>query len=58
MKRLPTAMVALGALTMSAGLALWSLAAGIMLLGAFAMAAGILMIRGGEDNEQSGAGHR
>lgn len=52
MKKLPTALLTGGAITMSAGLALFSLAAGIMLLGAFALAAGILMIRGGESNEQ------
>jgi len=53
MRKLPTALLTGGALTMSAGLALWSAAAGIMLLGAFVIAAGILIIRGGRDNEQS-----
>lgn len=53
MTKLPTILLVLGAALMSAGLALVSIPAGVMLAGAFALAAGVLMLRGAENDERS-----
>lgn len=49
---LPVLLVLIGCITISVGVALLNLAAGIICAGASALAAGILMIIGGPDDDK------